>query len=460
MNVKNALHVAHPPRGRAAKRAAAKEEAAVPLRGLHASPFSAAELRSHAPRIVALVLAIVGVLWVSMTDEFLHRFIDDPRTFVRLETAKGWTFVAIAALTAYVTTARCLDRLHRSEATLRAILRSIGDGVLLVGGRERRVLDANPAAFRILGVRSRSELVGMDAEAFARTFRLSTLDGKLIAPEDYQSQRALRGENVHAYRASIQPASNFPLAGPISTLSITVAPVPPERGETPTLAVSVLHDVTEMTNFERMRDRFFSAAAHALLTPLSTLVTHAELLLRSDVGTARERRHYAAIDRQCMRMDQIVKNLLVLSRLDGGKLELHMTELELAPLVERVARETAERTGADVRVTKAASPLVFGDEERLTLVLRNMSWLLLCGTAATPTIAVEITEHEGRTRVAMSAPAGIDVRAYSLREEMDAALHVNRELVSAHAGTSDLQLSNQPPIAWFELPSLDHRSNE
>lgn len=426
------------------------------LRDLRRAPFSAEKLRSTAPLTVALVLLVIGIVWTSTTEELIHRFIDEPRTFVRLETAKAWTFIAIVALSSYATTARSLRRLDRSEATIRAILRSIADGVLLVGGTDHSILDANAAAARILGVERREDLIGMGAGEFSQKFRLSTLSGRLIHPEDYRSQRILQGDRGAAYRATIHPyASDEPLSRPLTTVDITAAPVTLSPGDPPVLAVSVMRDVTEEENFEQMRDRFFSAAAHALMTPLTILKAHAQLLSRSEGDPELERRHGVAIDRQCARMDQTVKNLLVLARLRGSRLDLHMHELDLGRLLDGVVREMRHRTRTTIDARIERHVMVFGDRERLTLALQNALVAVLRVSWAEGVVNVRMEKIDHKVCIAIEAPKPAHDSNVALEDEIEVALHVSRELIDAHAGKMELRLSEAVPNVAIELPSAD-----
>lgn len=59
--------------------------------------------------------------------------------------------------------------LARSEATITAIINSIGEGVLVIG-RDHAISAANPAAVTILGVTHPDDLVGMGPQEFSRRF--------------------------------------------------------------------------------------------------------------------------------------------------------------------------------------------------------------------------------------------------------------------------------------------------
>jgi PAS domain-containing protein len=130
------------------------------------------ERRSLATR-ATLVYVFAGAAWILLSDILLYRLVHDPLLIARLETAKGWTFVGLSALLVFVIVSRTVARLRRAEATMRAVVESIADGVLLVGPG-KSVVDANPAAVRMLGVDKREALLGMGTEELSRASTSAT----------------------------------------------------------------------------------------------------------------------------------------------------------------------------------------------------------------------------------------------------------------------------------------------
>src|SRR5262245_35291108 len=119
--------------------------------------------------VVTCAFFIVGLCWVLFTDEVLYELIRDPILIARIETAKGWSFVLGSALLILFLTYRIAKRLSDARAALSAIIRCIGDG-LLVLGRERTIVYANPAALKMLDCEDAGMLVGMGPQEFSRRF--------------------------------------------------------------------------------------------------------------------------------------------------------------------------------------------------------------------------------------------------------------------------------------------------
>jgi PAS domain S-box-containing protein len=107
----------------------------------------------------------------------------------------------------------------------------------------------------------------------------------------------------------------------------------------------------------RLREEFLSIASHELKTPISALQLQVQILLstlaRSPTGPSPERlrRSLETVDRQVRRQTQLINDLLDVSRISAGRLQLRPEPVELSALV----REVAERF--EPELTRAGSPL-------------------------------------------------------------------------------------------------------
>jgi signal transduction histidine kinase len=116
---------------------------------------------------------------------------------------------------------------------------------------------------------------------------------------------------------------------------------------------------------------FIAHAGHELRTPLTMIRAAAEVTQRKLPAGDGRREPVAEIISETDRMNQLVGDLLLLSRLDAGALPMEREPIDLAPMVEEIARSFG-RVASDRKVAVRAGPLpgrAIGSENRLRQVL-------------------------------------------------------------------------------------------
>jgi two-component system phosphate regulon sensor histidine kinase PhoR len=109
----------------------------------------------------------------------------------------------------------------------------------------------------------------------------------------------------------------------------------PLRGQAPAGVVAVLGDLTELRRLEVVRRDFVANASHELRTPLTAVQGFAETLASGKVPQADRQRYLEIILQHSRRLGALVDDLLELSRIESGKLELLPSEVRLAAVVDR-----------------------------------------------------------------------------------------------------------------------------
>jgi signal transduction histidine kinase len=139
-------------------------------------------------------------------------------------------------------------------------------------------------------------------------------------------------------------------------------------------AVTVVRDVTELTELDRLKDEFISVAAHELKTPVTIMKGYAEVLLRSANDQLAEHRGILmAIDRGANRIDRVVRDLLDISQLHLGRLAVRREPVDLALLVKRIVDRAAVTAPQHrIRLLSVASVPVRGDPERLEQAVHTL----------------------------------------------------------------------------------------
>lgn len=141
------------------------------------------------------------------------------------------------------------------------------------------------------------------------------------------------------------------------------------------LAVLELINQTAEADISRAHTDFVANASHELRTPLAAILGYVETL-REDGGrvdTPRAQKFLAIIEREARRMQALVSDLLSLSRVEAEKHDLPTTRIDLAPLVERAARDAAGPERIErVALALEEQPEVLGDQQQLEQMVRNL----------------------------------------------------------------------------------------
>lgn len=202
-----------------------------------------------------------------------------------------------------------------------AVLSSMVEGVLAIDGNEN-VIGLNNAGGRLL-----------DCDPDTAQHRSIQEIGRNPALTQI-AQEALAGHG---------PLERDIMLGPRNDrwLQITATGLIGPDGQ-PIGALLVLNDVTRLRRLENMRRDFVANVSHELKTPITSIKGFVETIIEDPPAeTAELERFLQIINKQADRLDSIISDLLVLSRLekdtDNGGIDAH--PLPICPVLERVVRD-------------------------------------------------------------------------------------------------------------------------
>jgi PAS domain S-box-containing protein len=174
------------------------------------------------------------------------------------------------------------------------------------------------------------------------------------------------------------------------------------------------HSAAErLRELSRIKDDFVANVSHELRTPLTTVVGNTEMLLDGDAGelSGPQRRLLGAIERNARRLQRLVGDLLMLSRIQGGKVTVSAAPVVVQDVV-RVAVAAAEQRAdqaVHLDVELPAEPLVVdGDAEDLARMVGNVLGNALKFTPAGGSVTVRLDAADGFARVEI-ADTGIGI---------------------------------------------------
>ncbi len=150
-----------------------------------------------------------------------------------------------------------------------------------------------------------------------------------------------------------------------------------QMGATPNGVILALHDLTQVKQLESIRADFVANVSHELRTPLTAIKGYAETLLNGALNDPPiAKRFLSIIERHSERLSRLIDDLLTLSDLELGKMELHQEELRLAHIVDEVFDLVKDKaTHGEVTLKLSLPellPTLTGDADRLHQVLLNL----------------------------------------------------------------------------------------
>ena len=141
------------------------------------------------------------------------------------------------------------------------------------------------------------------------------------------------------------------------------------------MVVTIIHDITERMIVERRKEEFISMTSHELKTPVTSLKGFTNVLQRRLTRQEdTQGLHYLArMDAQLDKLTALISDLLDISRMQSGKLELRKEPFELDALIAETVENVQAATATHQLLIEGETGVqVFGDKERLGQVYINL----------------------------------------------------------------------------------------
>jgi PAS domain S-box-containing protein len=205
----------------------------------------------------------------------------------------------------------------------------------------------------------------------------------------------------------------------------------------------------------RLKDEFLATLSHELRTPLNAVLGWAHMLRQGALPAPMEARALEAIERNAQAQAQLVEDLLDVSRIMAGKLQINAEPVDLSTVIANAVdtvRAGATAKGLDLRVhVPAARVMVTGDEDRLQQIVWNLVSNAIKFTPNSGRVEVELRHDERNAEIAVrDTGLGIDpsfrphlFQRFSQMTTKNAPRHAGlglglsivRHLADAHGGT-------------------------
>jgi signal transduction histidine kinase/ActR/RegA family two-component response regulator len=205
----------------------------------------------------------------------------------------------------------------------------------------------------------------------------------------------------------------------------------------------------------RTKDEFLASLSHELRTPLNAVIGWTHLIRGGHLSEEKTRRALETIERNAAIQSRLVEDLLDMSRIVTGRIQIGMEAIDLRGVVQEslaVVRPTADAKGVSIDAVVGESPVrIKGDPHRLQQVLWNVLANAVKFTPAGGQVQVTLSTVDGRAELVVSDTGiGIDPTflpfVFDRFRQADGSftrehgglglgLSIVRSLVEMHAGT-------------------------
>lgn len=299
-----------------------------------------------------------------------------------------------AQLGAAMENAQLYEQINRGKDYIENLLENAGDAIVSTDANDK-ILSWNRAAEVIFGY-SKEEAIGMSLAILAPQNHPTEL-------QDLRTKVELTGamRNLEVRRRRKD--------GSIFNVALAVSPIKDTDDQTIGF-LYIAKDITEAKRYERrlrqldhMKSDFVSNVSHELRTPLTAIKGSVDNMLDGITGSLNERqsRYLVRIKSNADRLGRLINELLDLSRIESGKIDLVPGNLPIVSLAKEVAevlRPMATEKLISLEVSHNGDEVfAWADRDKITQVLVNVVGNAVKFTPPNGTVTITVRQPEQKT---------------------------------------------------------------
>ena len=243
-----------------------------------------------------------------------------------------------------------IDQLFQEKDKLNDVISSMSDGIVTFD-KEMRLLNYNETLMTLLGYQN-------------------SLSFKENIIKDLQSRNLLDIFSQVIQNDEVKSTVTEQLG---KTLAFTVSPIKDTHNQISGV-VTLVHDISESQKYEQMRKDFIANVSHEFRTPLTLIKGSIEAIIDGTVYREEEVKNYnLRILKETRGLERLVSDLLQLSQLQSGKMNLNLDELDLTTMVEDVIKSMQIiASPKNIQLSLSANkilPPIIGDYDRIRQLL-------------------------------------------------------------------------------------------
>ena len=248
------------------------------------------------------------------------------------------------------------DEVFDTNLLFEATMGGMREGLLVVN-KDMRIVASNPAARRLFN----ASVARLNSQRLTELTRNPAIYSAFL---DGLKGREVSGVKVETHGADRQ------------VFDLRVVPLGNSNGNGNAGALGVFFDITRTERLELVRQEFLSNVSHELRTPLTAIMAFVETLesgAKEDPESCQ--RFLSIIRRNASRMHELIDDILELTAIEGGNVQLRAAPVQLHSLIEDIFASLTTRAEAQnitLRNDVAPDAQVYADARRLEQMLTNL----------------------------------------------------------------------------------------
>lgn len=318
---------------------------------------------------------------------------------------------------------------------------------------ERRFRGVFNSMLQFLGLLSSDGIlidINKSGKAFLKTEQLDIF-GKYFWDSDKFSkdlQKAIKNTIKKAKLGKfIKQQFLLPLRnGTTMAVDYSLTPIKDDSGKILFLLVEG-RDVTMQKKLEQQKNTFLSIASHELKTPITTLKLMLDVFLKRFKENGIKTNELHIINKELLHLNELINDLLGISRIDSGKMKMQASEFDLTALTKKIINKMKLVAGKrKIIFTKYPNYIVSADPNRIGEVITNFLSNAIKYSPDYSVIIVQMKKSNKRIQVSVQ-DQGIGIpkakikhvfnRFYQIQEHgkgFGLGLYISKEIIKLHKG--------------------------
>ena len=232
-----------------------------------------------------------------------------------------------------------------------------------------------------------------------------------------------------------------------------------------------LHKAIEKSLYdERMKTELITNVSHDIKTPLTSIINYVELIKREEVDNEKVQHYLEVLDKKSQRLKQLTEDLVEVSRISSGNIELERVPIDFGELLRQAMGEFEDKfTEHELKMVERIpeeAHMIFADGRRTFRIMDNLLQNIYKYAMPGTRVYIDLTCKDGRVRLEIKniskAPLNIEVSELMERfvrgdqsrttEGSGLGLSIARDLVRMQDGEFQIYLDGDLFKVVIEFP--------